>query len=175
VCREWHFFLFPHISKYLTLKRLFPLLVLISLSLSSFAQEKVKDTTPTLTVKQVYEDAKTGFKDAFTGLKVAAEKLEGPAKHIYGVYVFQHRAKGYSIMAIAIVLLFFGFIILLPNWKKADFDSDDWNRSATLAIVGMVLTLAGIIVTVVFFADDGFTQVINPEYFAIQDVIKAFK
>jgi hypothetical protein len=157
--------------------RKFSLLLCSMLIISSVsvAQTVPQVDSSKLTIKQVYEDAKTGFKDAFTGLKQVASKLEGPAKHVYNVYTYQHRAEGYASMCVAVFIFLIGFFILANNWKESNWDSDEFNKSAFLCIPGAIISIVGIIFLGIFFGDDGLTKIINPEYFAIQDIIKAFK
>lgn len=136
------------------------------LLLGMFYMAKANDST--LTVKQVYEDVKVGIQQL-------GQKLEGPAKHAYGVYTYQHRAEGVAFACITVFVLSIGSITLFRNLKKAGWDDTDWDRYSTFSIVGIVITFIGLILTITFFADGSFTQIINPEYHAIQDILKTIK
>ena len=135
---------------------------------SMFAYTQTDSTK--LTVKQVYEDAKTG-------ITRVVNALGGPAKHVYSVYVRQHYVEGIT-AALRNVFLYALVIFLFAKfWKKADF-RDEAPLSGTLsAVVCMVSTVAFIIITIgtICFFSDGFLKILNPEYYAIQDIIKAFK
>lgn len=126
-----------------------------------------------LTVKEVYGDAKTGFKDALGGLRDLAGKLEGPAKHVYSVYIYQHRAEGVTFIILPLILLFLASVLLYRYWEKADWD--DGNKACYATGIGVVLFLAFVGTTIALFAGPYFTEIINPEYYAIQDVVKMFK
>lgn len=119
-----------------------------------------------LSVKQVYEDAKVG-------IQKLVENLGGPAKHIYSVYTYQHRVEGVSFICAAIFCLIFGLILFRSNLKNADWSLG--NLCVFLVVIGVLLFIAGIISTIIFFGGDGLTKIINPEYFAIKDIICAFK
>lgn len=103
-----------------------------------------------------------------------ASKLEGPAKHVYGVYVNQHRTIGISktISTFSFLLLF--SVLMITFWKPANFEEDGWNRHATFFIISSVGMLVMFVATPFFLAGD-FNKLLNPEYYAIQDIIKAFK
>lgn len=150
------------------MKKVF-LLIMLSLSMSVHAQ---KDTGHPLTVREVYEDAKGGFKDAFTGLRSIADKLEGPTKHVYEVYVNQHHTEGLSKLGMMLFLLIFGIPMFVKHVKDV---KEEWDYHCTYTIVGGLLCFIGLFSVGVFFWGNGFTEITNPEYFAIQDVIKAFK
>lgn len=154
--------------------------ILLITTLFFAVQVQSQDTTKKtdkLTVKQVYEDAKTGFKDAFAGMKELAAKLEGPAKHVYGVYIQQHRTRGLvKLISSSVFILLFGGL-LIGMWKPANFgveSSDDFNRHALFFIISS-LGLAITIVSMAFYFSGDFSKLLNPEYYAIQDVINAFK
>jgi len=125
-----------------------------------------------LTVKAVYEDVKAGITQL-------ASKLEGPAKHVYEVYVYQHRAEALAFLLLILVLAPIGIILLIKHWKKADFGETTYKEATTdscvPAVAGWMLCLASLVLTIIFFADVFFTKLINPEYYAIKDVINAFK
>lgn len=146
------------------------LLIMLSLSMSVYSQG---DTSRSLTVKEVYEDAKSGFKDAFIGLKSIADKLEGPAKHVYGVYTNQHRTEGLAKMGMIIFLLVLGIPMFTKHVK--DCNNGDWTYHDTYTLLGGIMFFVGLVAVAGFFWGEGFTKVTNPEYYSIQDIIKAFK
>lgn len=160
-----------------------PLLLLFLMGGSQTLAKSPPDTTK-LTVKEVYEDAKSGLKDVKEGIVNLSSKLEGPAKHVYSVYVYQNEAKGISFGLLTLIFALTGFFLLRRGFalcKIEDddkkFNDDDAFTRMTLAtfIIGIITSVVGLILLVNFFGGDYFTQVINPEYYAIQDVIKVFK
>lgn len=150
-------------------------LILILFCLTSmfcYSQDTTKKENTKVTFKDVYEDAKTGFKDAFGGLRDLAGKLEGPAKHVYNVYVNQYLAEGLAEGIGSLFAFIFFLTIALRFYKEADYD-DNVKQSVffTLSALGALITLLYFI----YFLSNGLMKIINPEYYAIQEVIKIFK
>lgn len=143
------------------MKKLLTVLLLVCVSFSSRAADS-------LTVKQIYEDAKAGF----TSL---VANLQGPAKHVYNVYVQQHKIEGICMLVVPMFLLLTGLSVLIGCLKKAQFKDYTWNVTATVSLFGFALCVGGILCTITFFTEGYFANIINPEYAAIQDIIKAFK
>lgn len=119
-----------------------------------------------LTAEKIYSDVKEGFTNLVSN-------LQGPAKHVYYIYVYQHKAEGITFLFLPIVLLLIASYLLYRYWKEADWS--DGNRAAFATALGIACFLAFISCSVAFFAGNYFTKIINPEYFAIQDIVKAFK
>lgn len=146
------------------------LLLIVLLAFSVNLSYSQVDTSK-LTVKQVYTDVKEGF----TKL---VNNLEGPAKHVYGVYVKQHRTKGVSIGLATLFALIIGIITFSIVYRKNSKDFEDSNASDgqwVVTILSTIVMLVSVGFTIGYFAGDGFMKIINPEYYAIQDIIKAFK
>ena len=147
------------------------------LSLSLRAQDSTKKDNSTLTIKEVYNDAKSGFKDLFSNLQETASKLEGPAKHVYQIYVYQHRAEGVANL-IAYFIFFFlptiMFFRLMLSKSIVLVVEDDITKFGGLAIYTGIISFISLI-ALVFSISSIYTHITNPEYYAIQDIIKAFK
>lgn len=139
---------------------------------TAYSQDSTKVDTSKLTAKQIYEDAKTGFKEAFSGLKDVAAKLEGPAKHVYRVYTYQHRASGIASLIVSLTSLLFFLTIALRLWKKADFDENP--KESVFFVISVVCTVACILICSANLSYY-LTKILNPEYYAIQDIIQTFK
>lgn len=130
--------------------------------------------TSKLTAKYVYEDMKAGFQNATEGIVELASKLEGPAKRTYGIYVQQQKIKGITHGVVAIFLVLLGILFVMPNYGRADWNGAG-NKYVFPAVVGIILCAAAFIVMLTFFAGSGLAKVINPEYYAIQDILDFIK
>lgn len=153
------------------MKKVLLLLFVGFISTGIYAQIDSANSDKKLTAKEVYSDIKAGFSKLVTN-------LEGPAKHVYKVYIYQHKATGIALMLLPIVFIILGFSIILLNHKKAKYDGygdEDWNKYATFVLLGIITTAIGLITLITFFTGLGFTKLINPEYHAIQDIIETFK
>jgi uncharacterized integral membrane protein len=140
----------------------FLMIILIACSLTSYGQDTSK-----LTIQQVYSDAKSGFREL-------VNNLEGPSKHVYTVYVRQYQIVGWMWLISGFLILTIGLFLVARNWKKADFDDSDGNRFATLAIIGVVVTVIGVIFTSAAIVNN-IPQIFNPEYYAIEKIIQSLK
>lgn len=139
------------------------LIATMLLSINCFSQDSTKITT-----KQVYEDVKRGF-------SALVSNLQGPAKHIYGIYVYQARAEGIANAICSFLVFIIGIILILIVYKPLCVEGTDNEGQIFIFILGCFLLVIGVVAIVCFFSGDGFTKVINPEYFAIKDIISAFK
>lgn len=121
-----------------------------------------------LTAREVYTDAKEGFQQLVLS-------LQGPSKHIYEVYTkqFFYSALGYTILtAFTLIysLILINLMIIRLN-KDEMKDIDDLKASHQIsAVAGIVLLIASVILVIVFFCSSYFSQLCNPEYFAIDKI-----
>lgn len=136
-------------------------LLFIVINTNGYSQDSTK-----LTAEKIYADVKEGF----TAL---VNNLEGPAKHVYGVYVKQQKVEGWSSLICALFTFSLGLIIIIRNWGEADFE--EGNKYAALSIVGILVTAIGLALVWIFLGGSGYTQITNPEYHAIKDIIDTFK
>lgn len=141
------------------MKKIFLLIVLIP----SFCFSQ--DTT-NLTMRNVYDDVKDGFEKLVSS-------LEGPAKHTYEIYVRQQQIEAWSYLAATFVCLILSLSLLKICMKKADFD--EGNIYAAGATAGVILGIAFIVMSICFFTASFFSQITNPEYWAIQEIVKTLK
>jgi len=148
--------------------------LLLLLSMFVLVQANGQTDTSKLTVREVYQDAKSGFREVVGGLKEVAAKLEGPAKRVYGIYVYQYKVKAFIHLSATIFFFIVAFTILYINWRKANFSESDWNRYTTLSLAGIIVSFGVLILCITFFAS-ALGYLLNPEYYAIQDIVKAFK
>lgn len=124
------------------------------------------DTT-SLTVKQVYTDVKEGFSKLVS-------TLQGPARHTYEVYVKQYKIDGWSSLVLEGLSLIAFIILVFTAFSKATWENETPNFWGVISILGSIGLLA---IFLVFFHDftPNIKRISNPEYYAIQDIISAFK
>jgi hypothetical protein len=149
-----------------TMKKLLYILLFATLSVQAVAQQ---DTTK-LTTKYVYNDLKQGFKDM-------VDKLEGPAKHTYAVYVTQYKMDGiFSLIGEGT-----GFIIIiitfLSAYKRANFSDTATTKQGIAAVATVV---SGIVAFIIFgFLISDFSgnmkEIINPEFYAIDKIVNTLR
>lgn len=139
------------------MKKLLLMMVLIPLFVSG------QDSTE-LTAREMYRDAKAG-------IDKLVRNLEGPAKQVYNMYVYQQRIEAITY----IVSSFFFLIISIGLYKfmskKADFSLRYIDGYQIATVVSMIVAVLSAIC--ILFAD--FSQLLNPEYHAIKDIIETFK
>lgn len=126
----------------------------------------IKDTSA-LTAREVYEDAKDGFQRLVSN-------LQGPSKHVYEVYVKQCLVDGITRLLVAVFFLTITIIILREPIKKLEFDDNDSGKHIAMFVVGILLAIATIVL-IINFLSGGLGRMINPEYYAIQDIVATFK
>jgi hypothetical protein len=136
--------------------------IILFCSVNIFAQT---DTTK-LTTKYVYNDLKQGFKDM-------VDKLEGPAKHTYAVYVVQYKMDGIFTLAIEIFgSLFLGIAFYLTA-KKATFD----DKTVLFDILTVVTGVCGLIAFGFLIGDfaGNMKEILNPEFYAIDKIVSTLR
>lgn len=152
------------------MKKLLTIMAVCLLMLPSFAQQ-AKDTTA-LTVREVYEDFKSGFTSF-------VNTLEGPAKHTYHVYVRQYQIEGWAQLIGSFALLLLAAILFPVFFRKADWkESNDNDHPANvfniLCIIAGVALIGAIIWVICVLCNDQVTMALNPEYHAIDKIITTF-
>jgi hypothetical protein len=138
--------------------------ILLILLLFLAVQVKAQDSTE-LTVKGVYEDVKIGFKEL-------VDNLQGPAKHVYAVFIYQQKVKATVRFSIFLFCLI-SSVILIRHWNIAKWDSKSNGYHETLSVIGCLFT----VFTIIYFFVAAFAlgKLMNPEYYAIKDIINLFK
>jgi len=140
--------------------------LLLLTSISSYSQkDSSSKVAERLTTERIYSDVKEGF------TKLVGN-LEGPAKHVYAIYIRQHRTKGITKGFLSLFALIVFSFSLFGFSKKADWT--DGNINAIITVVSFVALIISIIATFCYIGGD-FNKVFNPEYYAIQDIIEVFK
>jgi hypothetical protein len=98
-------------------------------------------------------------------ITVLAEKLKQPAEHVYGILVKQSLVQGWSIFVafiIATILFVIVFIGAIKNWANAE---------ETFGFLSIILGVCWLIAIVILISD-GLPRLLNPEYEAIQQILK---
>lgn len=112
-----------------------------------------------------------------TAIKPIADKIGQGAQHLYEIYVKQQYISGINELifgcGMGLVLLITGVVVFRLGLKSSQNDKyeyDDWPLG--IMIAGPIVGLLGLIL-IVAFGSDGIQHIINPEYFAIEDIIHA--
>ena len=116
-------------------------------------------------------------------LKPLADKLGQGAAHIYEVFVKQQYVTGVAFLiwgGLALLLAVTAAGIGLSFYKKwSTLKAEDagWERTETPGTVAVVTSVATFLLLVVMtgFAASGVMHLLNPEYYAIQDVLCTVK
>lgn len=153
------------------MKKLFILLFFLVFS-TSYGQQDTTQKIEKLTAEKIYSDVKQGF-------STLVSNLQGPAKHVYHVYIKQHYAEGIMLIiswAIFSVIPLFFVLLLGLGGKDGDLSDNkgDPNTRGVIFIIVGIVSFIGLIHLVCTFSE-GIQKLYNPEYYAIQDIIKAFK
>lgn len=154
------------------MKKLFVLLFLFVFTVS-YGQQDTAQKIEKLTAEKIYSDVKQGF-------STLVSNLQGPAKHVYHVYIKQHYAEGIMLIiswVIFFVIPLFFVLFLLFGGKDGDLLTDGGETPSgkgIILIVVAIMSIAGLIHFISTFGE-GVQKLYNPEYYAIQDIIKAFK
>lgn len=130
------------------------------------ASVAVKENASTFMV--LYEDLKTGVTALASALKV-------PAEHVYAILVKQQVVNSLTYLVVFIlasISLFISCRYGLP-WASEHGDDSD-GASYVLPVLG-ILIFGVIVMFVLFNMDTIMTGILNPEYGAIQDIVKMVK
>lgn len=144
------------------MKKLLLILLLSFTSLVSFGA--TNDTT--LTYQNVKKD-----------LTELVHNLQGPAKHVYDVYVHQHVISGLVFFWASIGLLVVSLCVFI--WAIRTNSSTTKNQMdeisfGTGVVSGIALALS-IMMLLIFFCGNSYAEIVNPEYYAIQDIANLIK
>lgn len=143
-------------------------------AITGYAQEK-KDTS-SLTAREIYTDVKTMLANSGEAIKNFAAKLEGPAKHVYHVYIWQQRAEAIGMLVAFLVTIFAAGIVAKWMWGMSD-KTENEDAKCTWCIFSIIsgLISAGVTVALVIMCSTIFTMIVNPEYHAIKEIIETIK
>lgn len=121
----------------------------------------LKDTSA-LTAREVYQDAKEGFRELINS-------LQGPSKHIYEVYITTYFYDGIAFLTITILFWIFSLIVFFKIRKKVKWDGDS-PAEDSIFVISIIMILVSIGLTVTFFCGNSLIEIVNPEYFAIEKI-----
>jgi len=119
------------------------------------------DTTQ-ITSTQLYQDIETAINTLATELKVTAD-------HVYGVLIRQQTINAIHIIIIDALLLIFSIICIIVCIKNVNTDLTEV-MIATTAIFSIItiIVMAGTLPSML-------TGFVNPEYGAIQDIMRMIR
>lgn len=162
------------------MKKLLLLLTLL-LSINSFAQI---DSLATDVVEEqglVIESTAERIIDKYSGkaydaVKELAAALQVPAEHVYKILVKQAVVNSISYLIIYICILgmiFFGTRLIL---KESNTDRE-YNEAPIYGILGGILAAFGVLgfIFILATATEMVGGFVNPEYYAIQEILETFK
>lgn len=117
---------------------------------------------------------------AFNYIDAVAEKLGVAAEHVYGIMVKQQFVEGITtITMIPLMLLIFGFVF----YKLITYTSKNWDdlyaddREVFFGIMNIVVGIIFIITFIAFVVDvpGAIGRLVNPEYYAIKEILDVLK
>ena len=126
-------------------------------------------------VPESFQDKIFGYIDAI------AEKLGVAAEFVFAALVKQQIVKGISdlVIWIAFLIIFFIFLRLTIKYSKgADLDDYEPNASAVfMTVFGFLSIILFLILTISLanYGPDYIGRIINPEYYALKEIIEAVK
>jgi TRAP-type C4-dicarboxylate transport system permease small subunit len=107
-----------------------------------------------------------------------AAKLGVAAEHVYGVLVRQQVADGVvglSIFAFLLVLLVISIYLAIKFISKSENGEDVEGFIAGAFGFAAIIIGAIVLIQVIFFVPSDIKQLINPEYYAIREILDAIK
>ncbi len=113
------------------------------------------------------------YNDVSSAIAVLSQKLGVAAEHVYGVLVRQQVAEGiFSLVAIALCII--GIFIAS---KFAKYGLSIYEKHEDTAFLIVIIAGAGIIImlSASIFNTSGVLKIVNPEYYAIQEITKMVK
>ena len=110
---------------------------------------------------------------AFEYIDAIAAKMGVAAEHVYGILVRQQLAEGiaYSLLTtLAVIVFAVAYTKLFKAYRKCDGYGDEAFIYAL--IFGGILGLV-IVITWFFVFPNGIMKIVNPEYYAIKEILNA--
>ena len=129
------------------------------------------NTTNTLEVIQTFGNKIDSY------IQIAAEKGNQTVEHFWPIIVRQQSINAYSSISFVLFFLTVSLILLFlghKNLKKQGVIGYNDDKTASLLISGFFI-LGSVIVTFLVEGSDIASKILNPEYFALQEVIKMIK
>lgn len=110
-------------------------------------------------------------KDVADVLSAIADKLGTTVEHFWPLFVKQQTVSGYISIVLWFVIIVISIIgIKLGNYYSKEYSGDSWETVISYAVGVVCLIIC--IFAIVCGGTDTITQIINPEYAALQNLIK---
>ena len=106
--------------------------------------------------------------ESFKRLDALAEKAGVAVEHFWPIFVQQQVLDWWSSFALAMFFLVFGVLSLIYGLRKMK-DPEEFTQYTALWIAGGIATFIGFIVLAFSISD--ISQVLNPEYHAIESLL----
>lgn len=149
------------------MKKLILLITLTAMSIGSYAQDEQ------ITEAERIVDKYTG--KAGDAIKELATALEQPAEHVYAILVRQSLSEGILFTIGGVVLLIAGFWIIKLSMSVNKVK--DSYRDMVYPDYKYVLSVSGSLILVLSFIIliASPLRILNPEYYAIKEIMDVFK
>lgn len=122
-----------------------------------------------VTWSQVYQD----FKGALSG---AADALKTGSEHVYQILVRQQVVNSISLLLVIVLLSIASyFAYKFVNRENIKDGLEDVEPGAVFAVIGVVALICGTVAFAALNATSIITGFVNPEYGAMQDIMKFIK
>lgn len=108
-----------------------------------------------------------------------ADKLQQPAEHVYKVLTIQFYYKGLVTTILFIFTVIIMTILIITagkmNWLIEREDYSTMTGKGITMLILMILIGILLLISFVQFLSGGFTQLVNPEYYAIKEIMSVIK
>lgn len=121
-----------------------------------------------LTAKQIYNDVKDGFDRL-------VKNLEGPAKYTYQSYVNQYKIEGISELVSHIIPFVILLVLVVISFKKGMWKEQEPKNKWALSQIFSTIIFTIVSLSMFLSMNSILTKIINPQYHAIQEIIKTIK
>jgi len=144
------------------MKKLFSLLLFCGIICAYTNTYAAKMDTTQITSTQLYQDIETAINTLATELKVTAD-------HVYGVLIRQQTINAIHIIIIDALLLIFSIICIIVCIKNVNTDLTEVMIATTaISSIITIIVMAGTLPSML-------TGFVNPEYGAIQDIMRMIR
>jgi len=144
------------------MKKLFSLLLFCGIICAYTNTYAAKMDTTQITSAQMYQDIETAINTLATELKVTAD-------HVYGVLIRQQTINAIHIIIIDALLLIFSIICIIVCIKNVNTDLTEVMIATTaISSIITIIVMAGTLPSML-------TGFVNPEYGAIQDIMRMIR
>lgn len=156
------------------------LIVMLLISTTSFAGVdaiEIKTTEPVLETSQyVTESNAEKLIDKYSAkvdaaITSLAKSLKQPAEYVYKVLVRQQLVQGYINLFAFLLFFILGVTLIILEYKIPDTPWYD----VTFFNAGGIILLVIAFIALLIFIFLGASQILNPEYHAIKEILEVFK